>query len=368
MPDEKITYWKSNRFFHVFIKKMGDQGCKKCPDENVRLSFDRPPPPLKGQPRAVGIRKAVETKGRFRAWMDSRLAKRVGFDLQDIPETIRKLGMPVAAAMFRKWFTGELNYPRTEKDSERALNQQGLPYPDAMIDRKSISLRWVLGFARAKTVYDSFRLDAALVTTRSMEELRIIFTRHLGKHEVLSNTECSGDIHLIHKQFQFQCAMVKGSWAQKIGQFVKREVIFRGMPDELTLVLGSFNFYAAISRMILDSDAGGRYGMVTHIYIYAKGEFNFTDPAGEASQYLGHWNRKNIAIVPLQEASVLAAKTRWVDHPVFSNHSYADPDVLYPVKNSDFRRWQLAHEQGGDFIIYTDKISVFLVEPIKIYL
>jgi hypothetical protein len=104
-----------------------------------------------------------------------------------------------------------------------------------MIDRKSISLRWVLRFSRAKTVYDSLRLNTALVTTCSIEELRIIFKRHVGKYEVLSNTECSGDIQLIHRQFQFQRAMVEGSWAQKIEQFIKREVIFRGMPDELTL-------------------------------------------------------------------------------------------------------------------------------------
>jgi hypothetical protein len=102
--EEKITYWKSNRFFHVFIKKVGDQGCEKCSDENVRLSFDRPPPPLRDQPRAARVRKVVETKRRFRAWMDSRLADRVRFDLQDISETIRKLGMPLVAVMFRNGF------------------------------------------------------------------------------------------------------------------------------------------------------------------------------------------------------------------------------------------------------------------------
>jgi hypothetical protein len=95
--------------------------------------------------------------------------------------------------------------------------------------------------------------------------------------------------------------------------------------------------------------------MVTHIYIYAKGAFNFTDPAGESLQYLGHWNRKTVAIVPLQETLVLSAKKRWVDHPVFINRSEVDSNILYPVKNSDFRRWQSAHKQGGDFIIYTDK-------------
>ena len=401
---QKIPYWKSNRFLGAFVRKEGDDGCVVCKDERIRLSLDRPPPPLRDQPPKPkpvvekkkkdddeflmnvigGIHKVVDTRRRFSAWLDrptvpepvkkleaaasKRMTDAVCFDLQDIPGTINKLGMPKAAAMFDKWFAGELNYSPNEEDSRLELNQHGLPYSEAMIDKKSISLDWVLGFSRAKTAFDVLRRNDNLVTPKSIKVLKKIFNEHAGKYEVRTDVECKGDIQLIHKDFQFQLATVEGSWGQKIDQFMMREVLFRGIPDELTLILGSFNLYAAISRMVFGNDVDGRFGLVTHIYIYAKDGFTFTDGDREASQYLGHWNKKSIAVVPLQEALLVTTKKGWIDHPVFQDPLRGDFSILYPVKNSDFRAWQLAHKQGGDFIIYTDKIGVGLAQPIKVYL
>jgi hypothetical protein len=47
---------------------------------------------------------------------------------------------------------------------------------------------------------------------------------------------------------------------------------------------------------------------------------------------------------------------------------HAKDAVLYPVRNSDFRAWQLKHNRGGDFIIYTDRLTVKLATPITVIL
>lgn len=72
--------------------------------------------------------------------------------------------------------------------------------------------------------------------------------------------------------------------------------------------------------------------------------------------------------MPAQAALQVAANKEWVDGPVYQDPLRANFNVLYPVKNSDFRNWQLKHNRGGDYIIYTDWQPVRLSQPIKVTL
>ncbi|MGT2431136.1 DUF6402 family protein [Cupriavidus basilensis] len=38
--------------------------------------------------------------------------------------------------------------------------------------------------------------------------------------------------------------------------------------------------------------------------------------------------------------------------------------VYYPVRNRDYRKWQIKHQQGGDFIIYSDRVNVPLSKTV----
>ena len=290
------------------------------------------------------------------------------FDIQDIPNTIRVLGMPKAAKLLDKWFAGELNYSPDEKSSVLGLNQDGLPFPQSMVDRTSISLEWVLQFNRAKAQFDIIQTHEWLTRVGAMKKLRDILLKYAGHYEIISDAECGGDIQKIHKLFQFQLANVEGSFAEKINQFMIREVLYRGIPDELSLMLGSFSFYAAISRARFGWDSDRVFAVVTHIYVYVKDGFTFSDKEDQASQYLGHWSKKSVAIAAFQVGATEVLKRAWIDHPILEKPLRGKFDVMYPVKNSDFRRWQLRHGQGGDFIIFTNKVNVMLGIPIKVYL
>ena len=92
--------------------------------------------------------------------------------------------------------------------------------------------------------------------------------------------------------------------------------------------------------------------------------FTFTDDPEKASQYLGHWSKKGVAIVILKQATV-TADIEWVDIPTLHKTGLG-LSIMYPVKNSDFRKWQLLHKQGGDYMIYTDKKIVKLDRPVSI--
>ncbi|MEK6357695.1 MAG: DUF6402 family protein [Burkholderia cenocepacia] len=41
-------------------------------------------------------------------------------------------------------------------------------------------------------------------------------------------------------------------------------------------------------------------------------------------------------------------------------------NVYYPVRNSSFRQWQLRHQRGGDFVIFSDYRYITLRQPIQL--
>ncbi|MFL9960592.1 DUF6402 family protein [Paraburkholderia sediminicola] len=136
----------------------------------------------------------------------------------------------------------------------------------------------------------------------------------------------------------------------------------RGTPDDLTAALGSFNFYAAIAGARIEPGII----TVTHIVVYVKDNYTFNTNANETSQYLGHWNRKGVIVVPTFVAAQVA-NIDWLEFPVAVYTSGPKYRVYYPVKNSTFRTWQMKHRQGGDFIIYSDCVPILLKNPNTIY-
>lgn len=64
----------------------------------------------------------------------------------------------------------------------------------------------------------------------------------------------------------------------------------------------------------------------------------------------------------------LAGGKGWLDYPVVDGSIHDKDSVLYPVTNKDYRDWRSKHGQGGDFMIYTDRVNVKLDSPIRVAL
>lgn len=394
----KIDFHKSNNFMRSWSWQTGEI-CR----EEVALSMSRAPPPVRDQPvvapvekasaevpsrnkakedpyvnAVLGVVKAAEVVsgavGGLQRWLKSpppppappkETQKPVQtvppFDIQDIPGAMRKIGAPVGADLMDKWFAGALNYSPTSKDEENGINQNGVPYPPSMIDTTSVKIDWVLKFARAGKGLDD--LISKLETPNGLRAITSILSQYRNRQDIRPWLECKGDIVRFHREFQFQRAPVEGSLSQKLTQFTTQLLFHEGIPDDLTCSLGSFVLYAAISRAEFNQKR--RSATVTHISVYVKDNFTFTDEKSHASQYLGHWNRSHVAIIPLHQVAAMS-NVGWLDYAVAQGNVYAKDAVVYPVKNSDFRAWQMKHNQGGDFIIYTDTRVVKLDAPITV--
>ncbi|PLC06944.1 hypothetical protein CY658_08100 [Variovorax sp. RO1] len=397
---EKIDFRKSNNFMRSWSAQTGE-----IFREDIALSTNRAPPPMRGRLAAApAAQKSVEVPARRTAKQDpyvntvrgaihaaEAVSNAVGglqhwlnsppapppppkekpkpvqtvppFDIQDIPGAMRKIGAPVGADLMDKWFAGALNYPPTPADERNGINQNGVPYPPSMFDTTSVKIDWVMKFARAQKGRDY--LMSQFETTAARRELSKSLRPFRNRQDIWPWLECQGDIVRFHKDFQFQQAPVEGTLSQKLTQFITQSLSNEGLPDDLTCTLGSFNLYAAVSYAWFDHKK--KLAIVTHVSIYVKDNFTFTDEAGNASQYLGHWSRSHVAIVPAHQTAAMA-NIGWLEYPVAQGDVHAKDAVVYPVKNSDFRAWQRKHNQGGDFVIYTDRITVKLATPIEVAL
>ena len=159
-----------------------------------------------------------------------------------------------------------------------------------------IKMDWVLGFQRAKTVYD--KLIADKIWTNEASQKR--FAEHLKKNPRSAGSafgDLSRSVTIIDDEW-INSRSVTGGWSW----------------DALAGALGSFTFQVAVAGRVVSSGSGRFEIAVQEVGVYVKDSFDF-----EGSQFLGFWG-------------------------------YRDD----PVNNSDFRQWRSQSNRGGDFRVFSD--------------
>lgn len=392
----KLTYLKSSNF----LRRWTVRECEVCDLAEVKLSSARPAPRLAhARPKEVPPRVKKEVPARKKLTPEDRLVNLLNvaftaadavsrfsdwvrspapppspplppaappaparkpvppFDIQDVPKAMRKVGMPMAAKLQERWFAGQENYSRSSQDLQHEIDQNGARYTPAMVDSTTITMAWVLSFDRAKKAFDEL-IGERLTTPGALDALRTALTPYKKHRDIFGWPTANFDLLAFHRMFQFQFIGANASWSERIGEFIARTVTARGVPDDLTGALGAFNFYAAVRYAYFDHPKPE--AVVTDVSVYVRDPYEFS-----GDQYLGHWSPSHVAVVPAHQ---LAGGTGWLDYPVLDGDIHGKDSVLYPVKNSDYRDWRARHGQGGDFMIYTDRLHVKLPRPIRVAL
>lgn len=398
IEEKKIAYLKSSNFLRLW----SERECEICEVEGVGLSMARAAPPmLHARPAVTAADRSVKevpapkkklpedpylnvfnvmlktanAVADFSEWVkrpstppvSSAIAKALPkipparqvppFDLQDVPKAMRKLHMPMAAKLQERWFAGQENYSLTIEDLRDELDQNGASYGPAMFDSTTIKMDWVLSFPRAKKAFDELIRDR-LRTPKALKVLRAKLFPYRNRHEVLGWNIANSNFLDFHRKFQFQLITVNATWGQRISSFLDRMLTASGVPDDLTGALGSFNFYVAVRYARIDRSAA--CAIITDISVYVRDPYEFSD-----DQYLGHWSPSHVAVVPVHQ---LTAGSGWLDYPVIDGSIYDKDSLLFPVTNRSYRDWRFRHGQGGDFIVYTDRLNIRLDTPIRVML
>ncbi|SAK94503.1 hypothetical protein AWB80_06977 [Caballeronia pedi] len=352
----ELSYWKTNSFLDWKQR----EGCN--PVYDVSVSHNQEPP----------VCEFGDDSSKRKEVQEEPLPP---FDIQEIPAAMRLANMPVSAKLMERWFAGQLNYSPTQDDERVLINQDGQPYPASMFDTTTITLNWLLKFARAREAFNILCSREVLTSPAAMRVFRKKIAPFQSSFSVITNEICKEDMLKLHQQFQFQFSAVEGTWIDKLKSakalFHKDE----SFPDDLTGALGSFNFYAA-PREFHIRKIGPPTAFIYSVFIYVKDNYTFTDATGEVSQYLGHWSKKGVILVPrdnvltaLNIPSIsLPIDDDWFESAVSIGNARKAGNVYYPIRNSSFRDWQNKHHRGGDFVIFSDLRVVNFDPPLEVTL
>jgi hypothetical protein len=260
----------------------------------------------------------------------------VKFDLQEIPAAMRRMGQTKSAELMEQWFKGSLNYSRSKIDESKGIDQNGRPYAPEFIETRRFTWDWLRRYEAVDRAFNVIGSREYLTNNNpngagrsSYLEMRAaVLAAVARRHKTFIGTidtrhDCNADLMELHRRYHFQHYDLK---------------ILSYPNTDLGSALGDFSVYAAIARIEVERrDLSPHIAAVTHVHLYVKDNYSFTDDPARPSQYLGHWNRTGVVYAPLETIAELAKKIPFFGRYVGS----VDSDV-----------WDLNAPQGLDFPVY----------------
>ncbi|MBB3257312.1 hypothetical protein F4827_002141 [Paraburkholderia bannensis] len=287
------------------------------------------------------------------------------FEITDIPAAMSKMGWHVSAALLRKWFAyAPKNQALDGYQKSFGISSDGRTgkYPDDRFDTQTIKLDWVLSFPRSHTGLRKLQ-DSKYLYSGNLASIYSAISPYSGRRVIDTLDLTGGNIQELHNKFQFQLARIDTSAMQKAEQFFGA-ALHHGKPDDLAGALGGFALYAAVAEVRFQQRLlGGVDAEITKVAIYVKNPYSYFDnPKEGGSQYLGHWNKDGICLVPEGYIAQQANWGGWSQYAIKPEGPYGR--TFWPVHNRDFRRWQDAHNAGGDMILFSD-YRIININPIS---
>lgn len=254
--------------------------------------------------------------------------------LNDIPGAMDKMGWPVAAKMMRRWFA---NSPAFEMP-EHIRTGEGVDYlslPSSQIDDQIIKMDWLLGFPKAKSVFDDLlvKWNSPKSHDRLLERLSHAGWKP-GADVKLGNNTMSAKQLEMHSQVN---RLTFGDYSDDFDDLY-------GAIFKATLKL------AVVGRAYHSSKLKQDIFEVEKLGIYIRDTYDFN--AGWFSDRavgLGIWSRERL----LSKFETLDYRANQLT-PLGWAANYAKYRGFVPVSNEDFRRWQKKHNSGGDFFVFSD--------------
>lgn len=412
--DPPQEYYKMHWFIFNWVpcRTADTYGCALV--ERAKLSVEKPSPPLRDQPppppsppppppappkprltegekmanTVLGVLKGIDAVSR---WLDAPPAPRPPaapasaappaapaeraipkFDLQDVPNTMEKINLPVAAKFMRHWFAGRENYSKTQQQSIDGIDQNGKPFEPDMINDSFLTLDWVLRFGEAKKThtellkYAIYNGPAAVVIRKRVHAILSCYAQSPSRLSGWVESKRNADA--LHRYFQFQYLQVETPVVDVALTYLADKYFPVHGVNDLTAALGNFSIYAALGDFqIIRGRKSERAVRVESVYVYVRDSYSFVDKKEDITQYLGHWSTKQIYLAPTRSINKNGVE-RWIDVPLVDIHAniYDKGAIMYPVTNESFREWREHHHPGGDFLAYTPPQRVALEKPIVV--
>ena len=201
----------------------------------------------------------------------------------DIPGIMDANKWPVGAALMRHWLSLDAN-------------------ASAPPNETIVKMDWVLGFSRAKSVYDKIFSEKQYVNQAARREIDAMIKRTLKGRD---------------GQF---CSLNRPASQVEDDYINTRQVgsVFDS-PDDMMAALGKFNLRMAVSGYVK-----GRCAFVTSVGVFVRDSYDF-----KGDQSLGYWN----------------SRTNYAGKNMFRGDK---------VSNANFKEYAKKTGKGADFLVYSD--------------
>lgn len=232
-------------------------------------------------------------------------------DITHIPTQMRARGWNEGAALMEAWFSKPAQV-RAQR-FEDVPNDFGPPIVDL------IKMDWVLGFDRAKTVYDALVNGQAWKTP----EAKALLGRRLAAAGVVARLRANPELTAHFGD------LTSANVAANHGNYIQsREVLqsltdARDKPDGLTAALANFRFYMTV-RGALTVSNGNIQMRIEEVGVYLRDSYDFLNDGFRLAclctdQPLGEWS-----------------------------------NGVGEVTNDSFNNWRQTNRRGGDFLVYSN--------------
>lgn len=240
--------------------------------------------------------------------------------LDEIPNAMRAMGWTVAPQLMEHWFSIKPAYVMTEKirTGDNPLALKSSQYNDSIV-----TIEWLQNNSK-QWADGSKKITSDWATKNGVGQLR---------QRLFAAGWRTGIQQSIPLGLNTYSARECDAYSQinylKIG----------GLTDTIDDVYGAVgNGSLKIAVCGYTTQVSGvDYFQVTQTGLYLRDTYDFTGD----NELLGIWSRKGV----LSKAGMAA----YAVNPMF----YAIQGYV-PVFNRDFRRWQDAHNSGGDFVVYSN--------------
>jgi len=253
--------------------------------------------------------------------------------LDEIPGAMDKMGWRVSAALMRRWFATK---PAWVMGPEDRVEADVLKHPASRVDNRLITMKWLLSHESVLPAFD---------------ELSSAWDTAGGRRELMKRLKAAGWKPGVRTKLGY--GVTNAMQAETTCQV--NYSIFGAYRDTFNDLFGAINkglFKLALKGQTTESPITGREVFEIHkIGIYCRDTYDFGAEWWVDSAFgLGVWSRDRCLSKAEMAAYVSApAPFRAARFPGF-----------VPLRNVDFRRWQQARNEGGDFYVFSD---ILWIEP-----
>ncbi|WP_019450392.1 DUF6402 family protein [Cupriavidus sp. BIS7] len=253
--------------------------------------------------------------------------------LDEIPGAMDKMGWRVSAALMRRWFATKPAWAMSQAEKTRS---DVTVLPVSRVENRLVTMEWLLGFESVLPAFD---------------ELCSTWDTDKGREELKKRLYRAGWAPGVSTKLGY--GVTTAMQAETTCQVNFRA--FGAYRDTFNDLFGAVNkglFKLAVKGRTAESPISGREVFEVHkIGLYCRDTYDFdADWLVDSAVGLGVWSRDRCL-----SKSELAA---YVGSPTALRAARFAGFV--PARNVDFRRWQHARNEGGDFYVFSD---VLWLEP-----